>query len=151
AIQGEIVSESYEATWTSQFALLNYAACQWGHHARKGYPLEKGTVSLARTYLFMDLQKRIGGASYLCQHIRKSSFTWLEEFTQSCSSLHIAAYVGIHEVLLGLLLAGVAVESKDSDFGQTPLSWAAENGHEAVVKLLLEKGAQLESKDFYGR
>ena len=32
-------------------------------------------------------------------------------------------------------------------YGRTPLSWAAENGHEAVVKLLLEKGAELESKD----
>jgi ankyrin repeat protein len=29
--------------------------------------------------------------------------------------------------------------------------WAAHNGHEAVVKLLLEKGAELESKDNYGQ
>ena len=28
-----------------------------------------------------------------------------------------------------------------------PLSWAAMNGHEAVVKLLLERGAELEAKD----
>jgi ankyrin repeat protein len=27
------------------------------------------------------------------------------------------------------------------------LSWAAESGHKAVVKLLLEKGADMESKD----
>jgi ankyrin repeat protein len=27
------------------------------------------------------------------------------------------------------------------------LWWAAGNGHEAIVKLLLEKGAKLESKD----
>ncbi|KAJ5513231.1 hypothetical protein N7463_002783 [Penicillium fimorum] len=37
------------------------------------------------------------------------------------------------------------VESKDR-YSRTPLSWAAENGHEAVVKLLLEKGADFELK-----
>jgi ankyrin repeat protein len=34
---------------------------------------------------------------------------------------------------------------------QTPLSWAAEKGHEAVVKLLLDKNADVESKDTNGR
>jgi ankyrin repeat protein len=38
------------------------------------------------------------------------------------------------------------VESKDN-YGQTPLSYAVERGDEAVVKLLLEKGAEVESKD----
>jgi ankyrin repeat protein len=38
------------------------------------------------------------------------------------------------------------LESKDKN-GRTPLSLAATNGHEAVLKLLLEKGAELESKD----
>jgi ankyrin repeat protein len=52
-----------------------------------------------------------------------------------------------------LLLAqnGIDPDSKDNN-GQTPLSWAAENGHEVVVKLLLEKNAELETKDEgYGR
>ena len=41
---------------------------------------------------------------------------------------------------------------QDLDYGRTPLSWAAEKGHEAVVKLLLEKGADVESKDrHYGQ
>ena len=42
-----------------------------------------------------------------------------------------------------LLQKGAKVESKD-DFGKTPLSIAAGNGHEAVVELLLQNGAELE-------
>ncbi|KAF2192361.1 ankyrin, partial [Zopfia rhizophila CBS 207.26] len=45
----------------------------------------------------------------------------------------------------------VDVDSKD-EAGRTPLSWAAENGREAVVKLLLETGkVDVDSKDNYGR
>jgi ankyrin repeat protein len=37
-------------------------------------------------------------------------------------------------------------------YGQTPLSWAACNGHEAIVKLLLATGkAEIDSKDKNGR
>ena len=49
-----------------------------------------------------------------------------------------------------LLDKGADIESKDN-YGQTPLSWAAERGHEAVVQLLLDKGADIESKDDDGR
>jgi ankyrin repeat protein len=38
------------------------------------------------------------------------------------------------------------VNAKDKN-GRTPLSWAAENGHEAVLKLLLEKNAHIEYQD----
>src|SRR5271154_16362 len=31
--------------------------------------------------------------------------------------------------------------------GKTPMSWAANNGHSKVVKLLLEKGAEVDAKD----
>jgi ankyrin repeat protein len=45
--------------------------------------------------------------------------------------------MGWHETVVKLLInAGkVDINSKDR-YGQTPLSWAAEGGHEAVVKLL---------------
>jgi len=43
-----------------------------------------------------------------------------------------------------------AAESGYNIGGETPLSWAATNGHEAVAKLLLEKGADLESKSKNG-
>jgi hypothetical protein len=41
----------------------------------------------------------------------------------------------------------IDLETKDEEYGRTPLLWAAHSGHEAVVKLLLEKGAELETKD----
>jgi ankyrin repeat protein len=50
-----------------------------------------------------------------------------------------------------LLEKGTELETKDKDYGWTPLSWAASNGREAVVKLLLEKGVVLETKDKDGR
>jgi ankyrin repeat protein len=40
-----------------------------------------------------------------------------------------------------LLEKGADLESKDFS-GQTPLSWAAVQGHETVIKLLLEAGAE---------
>ena len=35
---------------------------------------------------------------------------------------------------------GIDLNSTDTEFGRTALSYAAENGHEPVVKLLLENG-----------
>ncbi|PVH72419.1 hypothetical protein DL98DRAFT_397103, partial [Cadophora sp. DSE1049] len=41
----------------------------------------------------------------------------------------------------------VEADSKDK-YGQTPLSWAARNGHEAVIKLLLSTGkVEADSED----
>ena len=68
------------------------------------------------------------------------------------TGVHLAAYFGLKEVLTALLENGHDLDSKDS-YGQTPLSWAAGNGHDAVVKLLLDKyRVSLDSKDTeYGR
>lgn len=41
------------------------------------------------------------------------------------------------------------IEAKDDIFGQSPLLWAAENGHEGTVRLLLEYGAPIESTNKY--
>ena len=43
-----------------------------------------------------------------------------------------------------------AAESRNNIGGEIPLSWAVRNGHEAIARLLLEKGANLESKDIKG-
>ncbi|RAK82865.1 ankyrin, partial [Aspergillus costaricaensis CBS 115574] len=76
------------------------------------------------------------------------------EFPDSNDTL-MASYLGLTAIRIVQLLLDtrrVDVESKDSE-GRTPLSWAAENGHEGVVQLLLDTGRiDMESKDSeYGR
>ncbi|KAH6983913.1 hypothetical protein EDB80DRAFT_625396 [Ilyonectria destructans] len=82
----------------------------------------------------------------------------------SLTVLHWAAWTGDEATLDLLSLTTGDLDNKDEEQrtpisyaaenghedGRTPLSWAAQEGHEAVIKLLLENGADLESKDNSG-
>lgn len=48
-----------------------------------------------------------------------------------------------------LLETSVDVESKDSEYIRAPLSLAAVYGYSNLVELLLEEGADIESRDLY--
>ncbi|KAH8895768.1 ankyrin [Thozetella sp. PMI_491] len=49
------------------------------------------------------------------------------------------------------LSEGADIETRDPQHRRTLLSLAAAYGHEAIVKHLLEKGADMEHKDIEGR
>ena len=64
------------------------------------------------------------------------------------SDLELAAMWGDKVMVQRILNEGAADGAEKDSKGRTPLSWAARNGHEAVVKLLLETGkADVDSKD----
>ena len=70
-----------------------------------------------------------------------------QEFPKQMTGLHLAAYFGVEKTVEDLLQKRVDIDSRDT-YGRTPLSWAAENGHEAVVGLLLATGkVDADSKD----
>ena len=58
--------------------------------------------------------------------------------------VHLAAYFGLNEVMIALLKNWYNLDSQDT-YGETPFSY------EVVMKLLLERGAELEIKDKHGR
>lgn len=51
----------------------------------------------------------------------------------------------VANIVLLLLDRGADIDSKDKVYGQTPLLWAAEDGHEAVVRQLLDRGAAMQA------
>ena len=57
-------------------------------------------------------------------------------YPRQWTGMHLAAYLGLKELLVMLLEAGAEADAKDAD-NRTPLSWAAERGHIVVVRELL--------------
>ena len=127
-------------------------------YERYGLPifaaLATGSDEAVRTFLEVqaEIQPQEPPLHHLCKQYsenrnKRTNFGRNFTFSRQRSVFSHVAERGDEVILTFLCASGkLDVESKDR-FGQTPLSWAAEKGHEAVVKLLLEKGAELENKD----
>ena len=78
--------------------------------------------------------------------------------SESFTLLHLASYFGILPLAEKLVLAKGLMDKtkclyylrKHDYHGMTALMWAANRGHEAVVRLLLEQGANIDAKDEIG-
>jgi ankyrin repeat protein len=120
--------------------LYDYAARNWGHHAREALTLCQQVVG------FLESELKTEAASQaLLPTKRYSGYLKYSQVPSQMTGLHLAAYFGVHEAANILIRRGQSLDLKDG-YGRTPLSYAAEGGYEAVVALLLEKGAQLEIK-----
>jgi ankyrin repeat protein len=123
--------------------LYDYAARNWGHHARAA------STEMA-ILAFLESEAKVSSSSQALI-ASGSRYGYSQKVPKQMTGIHLAAYFGLGEAMVALLKNGHDPNSKDSG-GRTPLSWAAANGHEAVVKLLLAKdGVDPDSKDGYGR
>ncbi|KXX73089.1 Ankyrin repeat domain-containing protein 50 [Madurella mycetomatis] len=113
-------------------------------------------VASAATYRDSNLPKGVQespqrGSQHIYRKAEGQQELDLEETAEIDKTLIGAAYTGDESMVrLTLGLSNVDIDPKDKG-GRTPLSWAAERGHEAVIRLLLGKGADTESKDYMGR
>jgi ankyrin repeat protein len=123
--------------------LLDYAARNWGRHARRH---QESIKTLAIGFLRND--QKVACAS---QVMFVSSPAYIHYFPSDFSGVHILAYYGLEHILRCQLENGADADKADSD-AHTPLSSAAENGHEAVVKLLLTRDdVKANSRDWMGQ
>ncbi|KAL9581976.1 MAG: hypothetical protein Q9203_005682 [Teloschistes exilis] len=65
--------------------------------------------------------------------------------------IHVACWRGYAGVVKQMLDAGVGIEERDLTFDETPLIKAASTGQQLVLKLLLERGADIHAVNPYGR
>ena len=127
--------------------LYDYAAHYWGEHAR-----EAGRISRAALYLLKN-DPLVQAQVQAMMTIKRSwpSESYSQSFPKRMQGLLIAAHFGMLEAVEILLQRISNIVLRDS-FGRTPLSWAAGNGHEAVVKMLLKtEKVDIDSKANDGR
>ncbi|KAH0563399.1 hypothetical protein GP486_002033 [Trichoglossum hirsutum] len=130
--------------------LYDYAARYWGYHACAASTRE-GSI---KEDLILNLLKSRAKVSATSQAMMASrSYSgYSQRVPGKMTGIHVAAYFGLVGTIKGLLKNEYNPDLPNS-YGQTPLSWAAERGHEAVVKLLLAtEKVDVDSKDTeYGR
>ena len=128
-------------------ALLDYAAQNWGVHA-KGPPEDVLSTDIR---CFLNNSTATGCAIQVSAAAeRYRLFDWSECYPPSVPEIAYAASFGLREIVGCLLDEQFYINASGRD-EKTALHHAARNGHEAVVKLLLEQGAEIDLKDTHGQ
>jgi ankyrin repeat protein len=128
----------------SDNTFLDYSAHYWSEHIR---PVEKTTSRLALAFLRDEAL-----VDYTIQAVWTPTEGYGRSFPEGTSGLHLTARYGLLYLTERLLIGkhgdiNIGADSKDG-YGRTPLLLAAWGGHEAVVRLLVERDdVEADSKD----
>ncbi|KAI3326496.1 hypothetical protein HD806DRAFT_551522 [Xylariaceae sp. AK1471] len=122
----------------------DYVARNWGHHGREASACQN-------IYFFLQKLTQVQASSQALMVNNKFRYmNYSQMARKQMTGPHLAAYFGLNKVV-ATMLRDCYADVRDND-GQTPLLWAAWNGHEAVVRLLLAtKGVNPDIRVKYGR
>ncbi|MCJ1255063.1 hypothetical protein MMC24_002879 [Lignoscripta atroalba] len=136
--------EEFEARLQSN-PLYDYAARHWGHHLRE--------VSDTQYQIpeFLDNEAQVSASSQVMMALGNRYVNHSQYVPKQMRGIHLTAYFGLTRLTDILLDHGHSPDCKESS-NRMPLSYAAENGHEAVVRLLMTRDdVEADSRDQYGR
>ncbi|KAL6690982.1 hypothetical protein J3F84DRAFT_404018 [Trichoderma pleuroticola] len=127
-----------------RYPFLEYSARNWSMHFREAHIMANNVI----------LSSVLG----ICDTNSKSYSVWFDLFWQTTglqstkrfTDLMMASYCG-HTAVADLCLEiGSNIETRDTIYSRTPLLWATTEGRDDVVKLLIEKGADVDANE-HGR
>jgi len=114
---------------------LEYCSVYWGVHAKRDLS------DCARSLALELLKGPYGQISTKLLLAQVENFPlWRFHTPSPFSGLHCASLFGIVEVVAGLVEMECYGINEEDFSGSGPLAWAARNGHEGVVKILLGQG-----------
>jgi len=112
---------------------LEYSSLYWGMHAKRDL---SDCAKYLALKLFDDYSNHISSKILLRAQRQHFSTVYFDK-ASLFSGLHCASFFGIVEIVASLLEVGGCETNQDDCLGNTPLVWAAHNGHEGAVKALL--------------
>lgn len=128
--------------------LYGYATANWGHHAQVA---ESQVAEDVMNLLKNEPIVSNWGRDMIAAMFHSSDVTYSPYIRKSTNALHLSACYGQLSVLRHLLKDGYYPDAEDS-WQRTPLSYAAQQGHEEVVKVLLAtKNVNPDAGDNVGR
>ena len=114
---------------------LEYSSLYWGTHARRDL---SNCAKLLALKLFDNYNNHIS-SKILLEAQEGYSYTIDVHKPHPFSGLHCASLFGVIEIVTCLIeVDGCDINQRDC-VGNTPLVWAARNGHELAVEILLKK------------
>ncbi|KAI5459592.1 hypothetical protein BGZ63DRAFT_360315 [Mariannaea sp. PMI_226] len=118
------------------YPFYKYAACNWAHHAPK---LE----APSQVINFLRSHTKVEASTQAFMVAEDHKFTdYSQIFPKKMMGLHLAGYFGVIKAVDELLRLEQSPDLEDT-YGRTPLWYAAQHGHVAVVKTLQEAGADI--------
>jgi len=127
---------------------LEYSSVYWGMHAKRDLSYYAKQLALK---LFDPYSNHISTKILLNAEKQRPFHVNFREISLF-SSLHCASFFGIIDMVASLVEVGGCDINQTDCTGSAPLVWAALNGHEGVVKILLgQDDINPDQRGMYGR
>ena len=122
-----------------EYMFLKYAALYWGNHVKQ--QCNDDLTDLVHMIVDHESECPPCPIQVLYFLLRQSLFEFpcQQPIAKKFSGTHVIAYFGLSEYMSCFCQRGRYMGLRDES-GRTPLSWASEHGHEAIVRVLLERG-----------